>query len=83
MRRTSNFLSISVQNLLRTMFLGSRLSSGGVPAKIIQMYRDCDRDFSYQIFEIFIRFYGIFRFLFKILKFEEEIKQHLNFSEIA
>ena len=36
-----------------------------VPAKIIQMYRDCDRDFSYQIFEIFIRFYGIFRFLYK------------------
>ena len=30
MRRTSNFLSISEQNLLRTMFLGSRLSSGGV-----------------------------------------------------
>ena len=29
MRRTSNFLSISEQNLLRTMFLGSRLSSGG------------------------------------------------------
>ena len=29
MRRTSNFLSILEQNLLRTMFLGSRLSSGG------------------------------------------------------
>ena len=30
MGRTLNFLSISEQNLLRTMFLGSRLSSGGV-----------------------------------------------------
>ena len=29
MRRTSNFLSISEKNLLRTMFLGSRLSSSG------------------------------------------------------
>ena len=29
MKRTSNFPSISEQNLLRTMFLGSRLSSGG------------------------------------------------------
>ena len=32
MRQTSYFLSISEQNLLRTMFLGSRLSSGGVVA---------------------------------------------------
>ena len=44
MRRTSNFLSISEKNLLRIMFLGSRLSSGGpryfnLSAQILQLVR--------------------------------------------
>ena len=43
MRQKSNFLSISEQNLLRTMFLGSRLSSGGSGAMYLltPFYRIC------------------------------------------
>ena len=49
MRRTSNFLSISEQNLLRTMFLCSRLSSGGKrprqPARSLHAAGTEDRSF--------------------------------------
>ena len=44
MGRTLNFLSILEQNLLRTMFLGSRLSSGGaaVPSNISSNQIPCE-----------------------------------------
>ena len=49
MRLTSNFLSISEQNLLRTMFLCSRLSSGGKrprqPARSLHAAGTEDRSF--------------------------------------
>ena len=49
MRRTSNFLSISEQNLLKTMFLCSRLSSGGKrprqPARSLHAAGTEDRSF--------------------------------------